>query len=67
MLDIASHCDVFGFSSERGETAMVTTGTLVVYAFKVVFGNGDVITALASWAIFLTFCFVATAIYQAMR
>ncbi len=46
---------------------MVTTGTLVVYAFKVVFGNGDVITALASWAIFLTFCFVATAIYQAMR
>jgi hypothetical protein len=46
---------------------MVTTGTMAAYAFKVVFGNGDILTALSAWAIFLTLCFIVTAVYQATR
>ncbi|ANB61137.1 hypothetical protein [Anoxybacteroides amylolyticum] len=46
---------------------MVRTGTLVAYAFKVVFGNGDIVTALGAWAIFLTLCFIAIAIYKSAR
>lgn len=46
---------------------MVRTGTLVAYAFKVVFGNGDVLTSLSAWAIFLTLIFITIAIYKAAR
>ncbi|WP_378211120.1 hypothetical protein [Anoxybacteroides rupiense] len=46
---------------------VVRTGTLVAYGFKVVFGNGDVLTALGAWAIFLTFCFILIAIYKTAR
>ncbi|MBB4073643.1 hypothetical protein GGR02_001405 [Anoxybacillus voinovskiensis] len=46
---------------------MVSTGTLVAYAFKVVFGNGDILTALSAWAIFLTLLFISIAIYKSAR
>jgi len=46
---------------------MVSTGTLVAYAFKVVFGNDDILTALGAWAIFLTLCFITMAIYKSAR